>query len=146
MVGKFLMLAALAAGQFDELNYLFPDQLLSQANGPPSMCGLSATSTDELAKAVRAAQRFTKAKVESSRFEIYDTADRIQEFVLTLEGNPAHPAVACREFRQENGETVLTRSMNCSGDPQACNELFLNFRTLDSQVKSIPTDNELSLP
>jgi hypothetical protein len=146
MVTKLILIAAMAAGQFSELDYLFPDLLLTEANGPPSMCGLSAKTTQELAQAVRSAPSFSKANVESKRFEVYDTADHMQEFVLTLEGDPAHPAVACRELRHEDGELKLTRHMNCSGLRDACNRLFVEFRTLDSQLKGVPIDNQLSLP
>ena len=146
MVTKLILLAAAAAGQVTDLDTMFPDLLLTEANGPPSMCGLSANSTEELAKLVRTTPQFVKAGVESDRFQVYDTADRMQEFVITLEGNPAHPAVACREIRQENGELKLTRYMNCSGARDACNQLFLDFRTLDSQLKGVPADNILSLP
>ena len=146
MVTKLILLAALAAGQFSELDYLFPDLLMTEANGPPSMCGLSAQTTQDLARAVRSARQFSKASVESNRFEVYDTADHMQEFVLTLDGDPAHPAVACRELRHENGELKLTRHMNCSGLRDACNRLFVEFRTLDSQLKGVPVDNQLSLP
>jgi hypothetical protein len=146
MVIKLMLLAALAAGQFSELDYLFPDLLLTEASGPPSMCGLSANTTQDLARAVRSAPQFSKANVQSARFEVYDTADHMQEFVLTLEGDPAHPAVACRELRHENGELKLTRHMNCSGLRDACNRLFIEFRTLDSELKGVPADNRLSLP
>ena len=94
MAIKLILLAALAAGQFSELDYLFPDLLLTEANGPPSMCGLAAKTTQDLATAVRSAPNFSKAEVQSKRFEVYDTADHMQEFVLTLEGDPAHPAAA----------------------------------------------------
>ena len=146
MVTKLMVIAALAAGQFSELDYLFPDLLLAEANGPPAMCGLSAKTTQDLARAVRSATQLKKADVRSDRFEVYDTADHMQEFVLTREGDPAHPAVACRELRHENGELKLTRHMNCSGLRDACNRLFMDFRTLDAQLKGVPTDNALSLP
>jgi hypothetical protein len=146
MVTKLIAFAALTAGQLGELENLFPDLLLSEATGPPSMCGLSASSTQELAQAVRTAPRLAKANVQSDRFEVYATSDRMQEFVLTLEGAPAHPAVACREISHENGALELKRYMNCSGEREACNRLFLDFRTLDSQLKGVPTDNQLSLP
>ena len=70
MVTKLILIAAMAAGQFSELDYLFPDMLLTEANGPPSMCGLSAKTTQELAQAVRSAPSFSKANVESKRFEV----------------------------------------------------------------------------
>ncbi len=70
----------------------------------------------------------------------------MQEFVITLEANPAHPAVACREITRENGGLRLTRYMNCSGPREACNRLFLDFRALDSELKGVPADNSLSLP
>jgi len=146
MIAKLVLFAVLAAGQASELETLFPDLLLSEVSGPPSMCGLSARTTQELAQAVRAAERFKKAPVSSDRFEVYDTTDRMQEFVLTLARDPAHPAVACREIRNENGELRLKRYMNCSGPRGACNQLFLNFRTLDSQLKGVPADNRLSHP
>jgi hypothetical protein len=81
----------------------------------------------------------------SDGFEV-NTADRMREFVTTLENNPAHPAAACREITRENGELRLTRYMNCSGSREACNWLFLDFRALDSVLKGLPADNSLSLP
>jgi hypothetical protein len=146
MVTTLMLFAALAAGQLSGIEELFPDLLLSAATSPPSMCGLSADSTEELAQAVRKASRLAKASVISDRFEVYGTSDRMQEFVLTRDGQPAHPAVACREIRNENGALELKRYMNCSGPREACNQLFLDFRTLDSQLKDVPTDSQLSLP
>ena len=146
MVTRLILMAALATGQLNELDTIFPDLLMSEANGPPSMCGLSASDTEGLAKVVRATPRFAKADVRSDGFEVYDTADRMQEFVITTESNPAHPAVACREIRQEKGGLQLNRYMNCGGSREACNRLFLDFRTLDSGLKGVPADNALSLP
>jgi hypothetical protein len=146
MVTTLMLFAALAAGQLSGIEDLFPNLLLSEATAPPAMCGLSANSTEELAQAVRTAPRFAKASISSDRFEVYGTSDRMQEFVLTRDGQPAHPAVACREIRNENGALELKRYMNCSGPREACNQLFLDFRTLDSQLKDVPTDNQLSLP
>ena len=146
MIGKLLLVVALASGQVSELDLLFPDLVLTNASGPPSMCGLSASNTEELAKAVKAAPRLSKGSIQSNRFEVYDTADRTQEFVLTLPADPAHPAVACREITSENGELKLHRYMNCSGRREACNQLFLNFRALDSQLRGVPADNLLSFP
>jgi hypothetical protein len=146
MVARLILLAALATGQLSDLDDLFPDLLLTQANGPPSMCGLSADDTEGLRKLVRTTTSLAKAAVGSDRFEVYDTADRMQEFVITLESNPAHPAVACREITRGNGELRLTRYMNCGGSREACNRLFLDFRKLDLELKGIPADNSLSLP
>jgi hypothetical protein len=146
MITRLILLAALGTGQLSDLDALFPDLLLTESNGPPSMCGLSASDTEGLAKAVREAPGFAKADVHSDGFEVYDTADRMQEFVITLKSNPAHPAVACREIRRENGELRLNRYMNCSGQREACNRLFLDFRALDSELKGVPADNLLSLP
>lgn len=146
MVTRLILLTALATGQLSDLDAFFPDLLMTEANGPPSMCGLSASDTEGLAKVVRATPRFAKADVRSDAFEVYDTADRMQEFVITMESNPAHPAVACREIRQENGDLRLNRYMNCSGSREACNRLFLDFRALDSGLKGVPADNALSLP
>jgi len=146
MVTRLILLAALATGQLGDLDAIFPGLLLTEANGPPSMCGLSASDTEGLSKAVRTTPKFAKADVESDRFEVFDTADRMQEFVITLESSPAHPAVACREIREENGGLRLTRYMNCSGSRDACNRLFLDFRALDSGLKGVPADNALSVP
>jgi len=146
MIARLILLAALAAGQWGDLDAIFPDLLLTEANGPPSMCGLSASDTEGLAQSVRSSPGFAKAEVKSDAFEVYDTADRMLEFVITLESNPAHPAVACREIRRENGDLRLTRYMNCSGRREACNRLFLDFRSLDSTLSGVPADNSLSLP
>jgi len=129
-----------------DVDGIFSDLLLTEANGPPAMCGLSASDTEGLAKAIRSTPKFVKADIKNGGFEVYDTSDRMQEFVITLESNPAHPAVACREIRQENGELRLNRYMNCSGQRDACNRLFLDFRALDSQLRGVPSDNLLSLP
>ena len=146
MVARLILLAALATGQLSDLDDMFPELLLTEANGPPSMCGLSADDTEGLTQLVRTTPSLAKAAVKSDGFEVYDTADRMREFVITLEANPAHPAVACREITRENGELRLTRYMNCSGSREACNRLFLDFRALDSELKGVPADNSLSLP
>jgi hypothetical protein len=146
LINRLILLTVLATGQWSDPDVIFPDLLLSEASDPPSMCGLSANDTEGLAKSVREAPSLTKANVNSDGFEVYDTADRMQEFVITLETNPAHPAVACREISRENGELRLTRYMNCSGSREACNRLFLDFRALDSQLKGVPADNSMSLP
>lgn len=146
MVARLIFLAALATGQLSGLDDMFPDLLLTEANGPPSMCGLSADDTEGLRKLVRATPSLAKAAVRSDGFEVYDTADRMKEFVITLQSNPAHPAVACREITRENGELRLMRYMNCGGSREACNRLFLDFRALDSELKGVPADNSLSLP
>jgi len=143
---RLILLTALVTGQVSDLDPLSPDLLMTEANGPPSMCGLSASDTEGPAKVVRSSPRFARADVKSDHFEVYDTSDRMQEFVITLEPNPANPAVACREIRQENGNLRLDRYMNCGGSREACNRLFLDFRALDSGLTGVPSDNVLSLP
>jgi hypothetical protein len=146
MMIRLALVVALAVGQVGELDQLFPDSLMSEASGPPSMCGLSASDTEDLARSVRAGERLSRADVPSDRFEVYDSADRMQEFVVTSSAHAAHPAVACREITRENGELRLTRYMNCSGPREECNRLFRRFRALDSQLNGVPADNHLSVP
>lgn len=141
-----IIVALFAAAQMNELDVLYPDLLLTQASGPPDMCGLAAKATADLADLVRSTPRLKAVDMKSDRFELYVAADGLHEFVLARKTDATYPMVTCREFRHEGGQLVLERKMSCGGVRAACNQLFLDFRTMDSMLKGIPTDRTLSVP
>ncbi len=112
-----------------------PEGVHQNATGPAEICGLSARDAEELAQKVRTAPHLRPVATGSSRFDAYDTADGLTQFVVTRPSEPAHPAVTCREGYQEDGAWMTRRTMRCDAGREACDKLFLEFQEVDEQLR-----------
>jgi hypothetical protein len=111
-----------------------PEGIHSDATGPTAMCALRGRDARELMERVRAAANLRRSPIESDRFEVFESLDHHDQWVLTRPSEPAYPAVTCRHFYVENGSTFHTRNMRCDADRAACDRLFIEFRELDLQM------------
>jgi hypothetical protein len=107
------------------------------ADGPSKLCGITANDAPALLASVRRDPRVRAEVIESERFELYASSDHRTQFVATLPGEPAHPAISCRQLSQdEEGNLHLTREMRCDASRAACDALFREFQELDERVRA----------
>ncbi|MDP8994437.1 MAG: hypothetical protein M3N07_05555 [Pseudomonadota bacterium] len=113
---------------------LVPEGIYSEAEGPTEICGITALEATDFIRQVRASPHFVRAAV-TDRFELYVSEQRMEQWAITREGEPAHPAVTCRHVWQDaSGSWLLSRQMRCDASREACDRLFLEFRQLDEEM------------
>jgi hypothetical protein len=102
------------------------------------MCGVSAQSAPAFVETVRRNPRFQR-QTGNSRFDLFSSSNQRSQWAATKPGEPAHPAVTCREVTNgEDGRGALTlvRKMRCDAAPAACTALLREFEALDDEVRA----------
>jgi hypothetical protein len=133
-------LAAILMAQ-TEPQPLVPEGVHTLAEGPATMCGITAESATEFLQKVKLDPRFTLTGT-TDRFLLYATQDSLMQFVFSLPGNTAHPLATCRHAYQENGAWFISREMRCDDTRERCDRAFLEFADLDDQVKRALSGND----
>jgi hypothetical protein len=102
------------------------------------MCGVTAQSAPAFAEAVRRNPRFQR-QTGNARFDLFSSGNQRSQWAATKAGEPAHPAVTCREVTNgEDGRGGLTleRKMRCDAAPAPCVALLREFEALDEEVRA----------
>jgi len=99
------------------------------------MCGLEGRDALDLMEKARKSQELHRVDIQSSRFELFETAKPKYQLVITRPSEPAYPAVSCRHVYEQDGALQMDRSMRCDAGRAACDALFLEFQALDEKMK-----------
>ena len=102
------------------------------------MCGVTAQSAPAFLDAVRRNPRFQR-EGGNARFDMFSSGNQRSQWAATKAGEPAHPAVTCREVtngEDGRGNLTLVRKMRCDAAPAACTALLREFEALDEQVRA----------
>ncbi len=111
-----------------------PEGIHREAKGPSEMCGLVGQDALDLAAKAKASTTLKPSKLESDRFEVFQTEPPWQQLAVTKPSEPAHPAVTCRYTFQEGGAFKMSRSMRCDAGRAECDALFVEFQKLDAAM------------
>lgn len=102
------------------------------------MCGVTAQTAPAFLDAVRRNPRFQR-QTGNARFDLFSSGNQRSQWAATKPGEPAHPAVTCREItngEDGRGGLTLVRKMRCDAAPAACTTLLREFEALDDQVRA----------
>lgn len=126
--GGLLALALAGPGNAQRV----PEGIHRDAQGPAEMCGLVGANALELIAKARLAPSLRAIPLDSERFELFASADGMDQLVVTRPTEPAHPAATCRHtYRDAAGNWLQTRDMRCDAGRDACDTLFLEFQALE---------------
>ncbi len=113
-----------------------PEGIHSFADGPAEMCGVSGPDAAGLIAAARLSPMLRSTPIDSDRFELFVAVEGMDQLVVTLPSEPAHPAATCRHvYQDEAGNWMQDRTMRCDAGREACDRLFIEFRELDERLR-----------
>jgi hypothetical protein len=114
---------------------LVSEEIHSIADGPETICGITADAAEEFAAKVKADRRF-EFEFATDRFITYATADSLTQWAFSKPGNSAHPMATCRlTYQGPDGAWYIKRQMRCDDSRENCDKAFLEFNELDERVK-----------
>lgn len=56
-------------------------------------------------------------------------------WTVTKPANPAHPAIVCREMKEQNGAVVVKSNASCAASQSACEAMMAEFKQLDVELR-----------
>ena len=115
-----------------------PNAAPADPRATTEMCGVRAESAPAFLEAVRRNPRFQR-QTGNARFDLFSSGNQRSQWAATKAGEPAHPAVTCREVtngEDGSGGLTLARKMRCDAAPAACAALLREFEALDDQVRA----------
>jgi hypothetical protein len=143
----FLAPAAVAALAF-ALPAFADDPVVKLAPTPMPSAGPTVTAAeafcgDPSGKASELIQRYStkpglKQVYKSDQYVAYSDDEKNSSvmYTFTAKGNPAYPAAVCRKPVQKGDNLVITMSIVCDGDKDACANLKNDFNVMTAQMQA----------
>jgi hypothetical protein len=72
---------------------------------------------------------------ESDKYIAVKGRSGLITWTVTKPGNPAHPAVVCRQATKRDGAWYVTSESSCAGPKDACNAMMAEFNALDETMR-----------
>jgi hypothetical protein len=57
-------------------------------------------------------------------------------YTFTVKGHPAHPAAVCRKPVEQGDNLVITMSVVCDGEKEACAKLQNDFNVMTAKMQA----------
>jgi hypothetical protein len=109
----------------------------------PTVKAAEAFCGDPSGKASELIQRYStkpglKQVYKSSQYIAYSDDDKNSSvmYTFTTKGNPAYPAAVCRKPVQTGNNIVITMSIVCDGDKDACANLKNDFNVMTAKMQA----------
>jgi len=114
---------------------LVPEGVHRQAQGPSTLCDITGRDALDLRRQVTTSSAYRLA-AQTERFDLYVSADEMDQWLFTHAMEPANPAATCRRLSQDAaGAWSIRRQLRCDATRDACDRLFLELRALDDQTR-----------
>jgi hypothetical protein len=102
---------------------------------PVEICGLSASSLDQVANAL-VDRGGVREAAGDQKFLAYEALDRTHIWTFTRKGHAAHPAVVCRELKDGAAGLEVGMQFVCGGNPAPCAALYREVVALNEQMRA----------
>jgi hypothetical protein len=112
-----------------------PAPLYVDRTKPVEICGLSASSLDQVAN-VLVEKGGVREAAGDQKFLAYESLDRTHIWTFTRLGHAAHPAVVCRELKEGAGGLEVNMQFVCGRNPAPCAALYREFVELNEQMRA----------
>ncbi len=117
-----------------------PESVHSLANGPETICEITAGSAIEFRQKVEQATdagQYDRAD-GGPRFDLFNpksTSGELKQWVFAKSTEAAYPMGTCRRiYTGPDGGTYQERRMRCDASRAACDSMFIEFQSLDDRV------------
>ncbi len=104
----------------------------SLADGPETICGITASSAQAFESQVKASQRASYNN-ETDRYVTYEGPTPMTLWAFAKPSNFAYPLATCIRIYEEKGAVHAERKMRCDASRDQCDRAFLEFNELDGQ-------------
>lgn len=112
-----------------------PEEIHSDAQGEGSVCGITGDGALAIRDALRSDSNINQEPSPSQRFETYFSAIDTKQWTVTTKSDAAYPAVTCVFLFNSSNGVEMQRQMRCDASREACDALFLEFRSNDDRVR-----------
>ena len=109
----------------------------------PTVTAAQAFCGDPSAKAEELIERYStkpglKRVYKSDQYVAYSDDDKNSSvmYTFTVKGHPAHPAAVCRKPVQQGDNLVITMSVVCDGEKEACAKLQNDFNVMTAKMQA----------
>jgi hypothetical protein len=109
----------------------------------PTVVAAQAFCGDPSGKAEELIERYSakpnlKRIYKSDQYVAYSDDDKNSSvmYTFTVRGNPAHPAAVCRKPVQQGDNLIITMSVVCDGDKEACAKLQNDFNVMTAKMQA----------
>jgi hypothetical protein len=109
----------------------------------PTVTAAEAFCGDPSAKAEELIARYSakpelKRVYKSDQYVAYsdDEKNSTVMYTFTVKGHPAHPAAVCRKPVQKGDNLVITMSVVCDGEKEACTKLQNDFNVMTAKMQA----------
>jgi hypothetical protein len=111
-----------------------PEGIHSMADGPETICGITAVSADDFERRVRASPS-ARLYMETDQFSVYEGPEEMSQWVFAKPAYFAYPLATCRRLYEKDGGIYMHRLMRCDDTRDDCDRAFLEFHGMDEQMK-----------
>jgi hypothetical protein len=109
----------------------------------PTVAAAEAFCGDPSGKAAELIQRYStkpglKQVYKSDQYVAYSDDEKNSSvmYTFTVKGNPAYPAAVCRKPVQKGDSLVITMSVVCDGEEEACTKLKNDFNVMTAKMQA----------
>jgi len=121
---------------------LVPEGIHSDAQGPSTICGITAKDAEDFEAKVRANPKYRQREADE-RFLLFSSSDSKTQWVFATRKNWHYPLATCRQLTKgPDGSLYLDRDMRCDGSRSDCDRAFLEFQALDEQLEKALSGKE----
>jgi hypothetical protein len=107
-----------------------PEGIHSLANGPETICGITASSAEEFELKVRASPTASYNN-ETDRYVTYEGPMARTLWAFAKPSNFAYRLATCVRVFDKDGSVMMERQMRCDSTRELCDRAFLEFDELD---------------
>jgi len=127
-----VILTPLLMAQAAPKQQLVPEGVHSLANGPETICGVTAASALDFERQVKASPQ-AKYNNETDRYLTYEGPVPLTLWAFAQPSNFAYPIATCVRVYEQNGQVFMDRKMRCDATREQCDRAFLEFQELDAK-------------
>jgi hypothetical protein len=113
---------------------IVPEGTHSLADGPETICGITAASAEDFERQVRASPS-AQLYMETEEFVVFEGPQEMSQWVFAKPTYFAFPLATCRRIDVENGSTYMHRAMRCDDTRDDCDRAFLQFQDMDAKAR-----------
>ena len=127
------LIATLLLGQTRPVQSQVAEGIHTPANGPETICGVTASSAADFETKVRASPS-AEYNNETDRYVTFVGPMPRTLWAFAKRSNFAYPVATCMRVYVEDGQTYTEREMRCDDSREDCDRAFIEFQELDNRV------------
>jgi hypothetical protein len=108
-----------------------PEGIHTLANGPETICGITASSARDFESQVRRSPA-AKYNNETDQYLTYEGPMPLTLWAFAKQANFAYPVATCARIFEKGGAVLMERKMRCDASREQCDRAYREFEQLDN--------------